>query len=205
MQIRREDEEFINCLKLLGSGLGAILTVFVVFCIHSNANKQLAEHRRYIENNTPILALANLQVTSENIGQGKKKLVRGILDNAGQAQSELIEIEEGFWAGLPLGALAGVCAVAGVAGLIGGYWSVWLLSWISALVTIKLIRSAYEVIWRLNPEFDGGKSQARDNDNNVYIKRDKDRVLPGILTISLMGLIGLILFSVAVYYLAGQF
>ena len=37
------------------------------------------------------------------------------------------------------------------------------------------------------------------DDNNIFIERDKDRALPGILIISVMGLIGLIVLSVAVY------
>ena len=42
-----------------------------------------------------------------------------------------------------------------------------------------------------------------DANNNVFVVRDKDRVLPGVLVISVMGVIGLILLSLAVYYFAG--
>ena len=203
MQIRREDEEFINYLKLLGAGLGAILAVFAVFLIYNNANNQLADQRRYAEKNIPLLALAALPLTPEDAGRPERQVNAGLLADASQAQSKLARLENGFWISLPLPALAGICAAAGVAGLIGGYWSVWLLSWIATLAMLKLIRSVYEIIWRINPQFDGGKLEFQDDNNNIFIERDKGRVLPGILIISVMGLIGLIVFSVAVYYFAG--
>lgn len=203
MQIRREDEEFINYLKLLGAGLGAILAVFAVFLLYNNANNQLADQRRYAEKNIPLLALAALPITPEDAGRPERQVNAGLLADASQAQSKLARLENGFWISLPLPALAGICAAAGVAGLIGGYWSVWLLSWIATLAMLKLIRSVYEIIWRINPQFDGGKLEFQDDNNNIFIERDKGRVLPGILIISVMGLIGLIVFSVAVYYFAG--
>jgi hypothetical protein len=203
MQIRREDEGFINCLKLLGAGLGAILAVFAVFLIYNNANNQLADQRRYAEKNIPLLALAALPLTPEDTGRPERQVDAGLLADASQAQSKLARLENGFWISLPLPALAAICATAGVTGLIGGYWSVWLLSWIGTLATVKLLRSVYEIIWCVNPQFDGGKLEFQDDNNNIFIERDKNRVLPGILIISVMGLIGLIVFSVAVYYFAG--
>jgi ribose/xylose/arabinose/galactoside ABC-type transport system permease subunit len=191
MQIRREDEEFINYLKLLGAGMGAILAVFAVFLIYNNAKNQLADQRLYAEKNIPLLALAALPLTPENSGQPERQVDAGLLADASQAQSKLARLEKGFWISLPLPALAVICAAAGVAGLIGGYWSVWLLSWIATLAMLKLIRSAYEIIWRVNPQFDGGKLEIQD-DNNIFIERDKERVLPGILVL-----------SVIVYYFAG--
>lgn len=203
MQIRREDEEFINCLKLLGAGLGAILAVFAVFIVYNKAKNQLADQRQYTEKNIPLLALATIPLTSEDASRPDKKVAVGLLANASHAQSELAQLENGFWAKLPVAGLAGICAAAGVTGLIGGYWSIWLLSWVAALATLKLLRSVYEIIWRFNPQFDGGKLEIQDDNNNIFIKRDKERILPGILIISVMGLIGLIVFSVAVYYFAG--
>jgi hypothetical protein len=203
MQIRREDEEFINCLKLLGAGLGAILAVFAVFLIYNNANNQLADQRRYAERNSPLLALATIPLTSEDADQSDKEVAVGFLADASHAQSELAQLENGFWAKLPVAGLAGICAVAGVAGLIGGYWFVWLLSWIATLAMFKLIRSVYEIIWCVNPQFDGGKLEFEDENDNILIKRDKERILPGILIISVMGLIGLIVLSVAVYCFSG--
>jgi len=203
MQIRRQDQEFINYLKLLGAGLGAILAVFAVFLIHNNAKNQLADQRRYAEKTIPLLALAALPITPEDTGWPERQVDAGLLANANQAQSKLDRLENGFWISLPLPALAAICAAAGVAGLIGGCWSVWLLSWIGTLATLKLIRTAYNIIWRVNPQFDGGKLEFQDENNNIFIERDKERVLPGILIISVMGLIGLILLSVAVYYFSG--
>ena len=203
MQIRREDEEFINYLKLLGAGLGAILAVFAVFLIYNNAKNQLADQRRYAEKNIPLLALAALPLTPEDTGRPERQVDAGLLANASQAQSKLDRLENGFWISLPLPALTAICAAAGVAGLIGGYWSVWLLSWIGALATLKLIRSVYNIIWCIKPQFDGGKLEFQDDNNNIFIERDKGRVLPGILIISVMGLIGLIVLSVVVYYFSG--
>jgi len=200
MRIRREDEEFLNYLKLLGAGLGAILAVFVVFHFYKNANNQLDREREYVAKTAPILALTGLQLMPKDVAQSDKVAGR-LLDNINQAQDRLDRIENGFWTSLPLAGLVGVFAAAGIMGLIGGYYSVGLLSWIGTLATFKVIRSTYKLIWYIKPEFDGGKPQIPDDD--AFIERDKDRILPGILIMSVMGLIGLILLSVAAYYYAG--
>ncbi len=203
MQIRSRDQEIINYLKLLGAGLGAILSLFIVLGLHDIAKNKLADQRRYLEKNAPLLALSGLRLVSSQAGQPGDMVIRPLSGSANQAQVEFYQLEKGFWAALPLPALAGICLIAGAAGLVGGYWSVWLLAWIGTLATIKLIRSAYSVIWRIKPDFDGGKSETQDDNNNVLIVRDRDRFLPGVLVISVMGVIGLILLSLAVYFFAG--
>lgn len=201
MRIRREDEELLNYLKLLGAGLGVILAVFVVFHFYKNANNQLAEERQYVAKTAPILALTGLQLMPKDVALSDK-VAGKLLDNINQAQSKLERLEKGFWTSLPLAPLVGIFAAAGIMGLIGGYYSVGLLSWIGTLVTFKFIRSTYKLIWYIKPEFDGGKPQIPDDDN-AFVERDKDRILPGILIMSAMGLIGLILLSIVVYYYAG--
>lgn len=201
MRIRREDEELLNYLKLLGTGLGVILAVFVVFHFYKNANNQLAEERQYVAKTAPILALTGLQLMPKDVALSDK-VAGKLLDNINQAQSKLERLEKGFWTSLPLAPLVGIFAAAGIMGLIGGYYSVGLLSWIGTLVTFKFIRSTYKLIWYIKPEFDGGKPQIPDDDN-AFVERDKDRILPGILIMSAMGLIGLILLSIVVYYYAG--
>jgi len=200
MRIRSEDEELLNYLKLLGAGLGAILAVFVVFHFYKNANNQLAQERQYVAKTAPILALTGLQLMPKDAGQSDKVAGR-LLDNINQAQSKLDRLEKGFWTSLPLAPLVGIFAAAGILGLIGGYYSVGLLTWIGTLATFKFIRSTYKLIWRIRPEFDGGKPQIPND--NALIERDKNRILPGILIMSAMGLIGLILLSIVVYCCAG--
>ncbi len=200
MQIRREDKEFINYLRLLGAGMGAILAVLAVFHLRANAKNQLSRQRHYVQQNSRVLALANSQLIKD--WGGANNIDGGFLDNVKQANAELGRSENGFWATLRLTDLTVLCAIASVAGLIGGYCSVWLMSAIGTIGTIKLIRLTYKIIWRTRPEFDGGKQQIQDG-NNVLIKRDKHRILPGVLIISVMGLIGMIILWVAVYYWTG--
>ena len=200
MRIRREDEEFLNYMKLIGAGLGAIIAVFIVFHLYKNANNQLVKEKQYVEKTVPILALTGLQQMPKDVAQSDKVAGR-LLDNINQAQDRLDRIENGFWTSLPLVLLVGVFAAAGIMGLIGGYYSVGLLSWIGTLATFKLIRSTYKLIWYIKPDFDGGKPQIPDD--NAFIERDKDRVLPGVLIMSAMGLIGLFVLSFIVYYYAG--
>jgi hypothetical protein len=202
MQIRRQDQEIINYLKLLGAGLGALLSLFVVLGLHDIAKNQLADERQYLQKNAPLLALSGLRLASK-AGQSDEMVIRPLSGRANQAQTEAYQLEKGFWAGLSLPALSGICLIAAAAGLVGGYWSVWLLAWIGTFATIKLIRSIYAVIWCIKPDFDGGKSQTLDDNSNVIIFRDKDRFLPGVLVISVMGVIGLIMLSLAVYFFAG--
>lgn len=200
MQIRREDKEFINYIGLLGAGIGAILAVLAVFHFRDNAKNQLSQQKHYVQQNSLFLALANPQPI-EDSGEANN-IAGGFLDNVKQDNAKLGRLENGFWATLPLAGLMVLCATACVGGFIGGGCSVWLISAIGTIGTIKIIRLTYKIIWRIRPEFDGGKQQIQ-NYNNVLIKRDKHRVLPGVLIISVMGLIGMIILWVVVYYCAG--
>ena len=49
MQVRREDEEFIQSLKKLGAILGMVLSVLAVLKIRANANDYLAEQRESMD------------------------------------------------------------------------------------------------------------------------------------------------------------
>jgi hypothetical protein len=203
MQIRRQDQEIINYMKLLGAGLGAILSLFIVLGLHDIAKNKLADERQYLQKNASLLALSGLRLVQNQAGQPDQMVIKSLSARADQAEAEPYQLEKGFWAALSLPALSGICLIAAAAGLVAGYWSVWLLAWIGTFATIKLIRSAYSVIWCIKPNFDGGKSQTLDDNSNVIIFRDKDRILPGVLVISVMGVIGLVLLSLAVYYFAG--
>jgi len=200
MRIRREDKEFINCLRLIGAGVGAILGMVAVFHLRADAKDQLSRQKHYVQQNSGGLALANSQLM-EHWG-GANNIDGGFLENVKQAKAELARLENGFWATLSLTDLMVLCAIVAVAGLVGGYCSVWLMSAVGTLGTIKLIRLTYKIIWHARPQFDGGKQQIQSG-NNILIKRDKHRVLPGVLIISVMGLIGMIILWVAVYYWTG--
>jgi hypothetical protein len=203
MRIRRQDQEIISYLKLLGAGFGAILSLFIVLGLHDIAKNRLADERQYLQKHAPLLALSGLRLVPSQAGQSDDMLIRPLSARANQTQAEPYQLEKGFWAGLSVPALSGICLIAAAAGLVGGYWSVWLLAWIGTFATIKLIRSVYSVIWCIKPDFDGGKCQITDENNNVIILRDKERVLPGVLVISVMGVIGLLLLSLVVYYFVG--
>ena len=203
MQIRRKDEEFINSLRLLGAGVGAILAVLAVCNTYNRQNDKLAEHRALVRQNAPLLALAGIKQAVEQDNPEADNIVGKFLEDISPAGAELGRIENSFWMNLPLPALAGLCAAAGVGGLVTGYCSVWILSWIATLATFKFIRSTYKVIWRIKPQFDGGKEILPDDDENPRIKRDENRILPGVIKMCVMVLIGLIIFAIAVYYFTG--
>ena len=197
MRIRHEDAEFLNYVKLIGAGLGALIAVFAVFHFYKNANDQLEKERQYVEKTAPILALTGLHLMPKD-GAHTDKVAGRVLEDINQAQNRLNGMEKGFWTRLPRPMLIAVFAVAGIAGLVGGYFSVGLLSWAGTLATFKIIRSTYKLVWYINPDFDGGKPQSAVDNN--FIERDADRVLPGIFIVFAMGLIGLALLSLVVYY-----
>ena len=200
MQIRREDKEFISYLSLLGAGLGAMLAVLAVFNFRNNAKSQLSQQRHYVQQNSLFLALADSQLIED--WNRANNIAGGFADNVKQASAKLGRLENGFWATLPLTDLIVLCATACVGGFIGGYYSVWLMSAIGTVGTIKLIRLTYKIIWRVKPEFDGGRQQIQTG-NDFLIKRDKHRILSGLLKMSVTALIGLIILWVAVYYCTG--
>ena len=174
--------------------------MLVVFHFRTNAKKQLFRQRNYVQKDSRVLALANYQLIED--WEGGNNIDDGFWDSFKQANTELTRLEKNFWANLRFIDLTALCAISSVAGLIGGYCSVWLISVIGTIGTIKLIRLTYKIIWYIKPEFDGGKQQIQ-NGNNVLIKRDTNRTLPGILIISVMGLIGVAILLVAVYYWTG--
>ena len=204
MQVRRKDEEFINSLRLLGAGVGAILAVLAVCNTYNRQNNKLAEQRALVRQNAPLLALAGLQQVAEQDNCGADHIVGKFLEDINPAEAELARMENGFWTTLPLIALTGLCAAAAIGGLVTGYCSVWILSWIATLATFKFIRSTYKVIWRIKPQFDGGKPILPDYDEKPRIKRDENRILPGVIKMCMMALIGLIIFAITVYYFTGR-
>jgi hypothetical protein len=203
MQVRRKDEEFINSLRLLGAGVGAILAVLAVCNTYNRQNNKLSEQRALVRQNAPFLALAGLQQAVEQDNDKAANVVGELLENISPAKAELARMENTFWTTLPLLALTGLCASAAVGGLVTGYCSVWMLSWIATIATIKFIRSTYKLIWRIKPQFDGGKQIHTDDEKIPRIKRDEHRILPGVVKMCVMALIGLIIFAIAVYYLTG--
>ena len=200
MRIRQEDKEFINYLRLLGAGLGAILAVLTIFHFHNNAKNQLSQQRHYIRQNSHLSALANLNLIKD--AEGTNNIADEFLDNVKQDNAKLSRLEKGFWANLSMVDLTVLSAIACVAGLIGGFYSVWLISAIGTMGTIQLIRLTYKIIWRIRPDFDGGKQQIQDG-NNVLIKRDKHRMLSALLKMSVIALISLTILWLAVYYFTG--
>ncbi|MHC4571932.1 MAG: hypothetical protein ACYS0C_07650 [Planctomycetota bacterium] len=121
MQIRREDKEFINYLRLIGAGMGAILAVLAVFHFRDNAKNQLSRQVHYVQQNSPLLALVSSQ-QKEDL-EGATNIAGGFLGNVKQANAKLGRLENGFWATLTLTDLIVLCATACVVGLIGGYYS----------------------------------------------------------------------------------
>jgi len=200
MRIRQEDKELINYLRLLGAGLGAILAVLTVFHFHNNAKNQLSLQRHYVQQNSPLSALANLNLI-ETSG-GTNNTTGEFLDNVKQDSAELTRLEKGFWANLSSVDLTVLSAIACVTGLIGGFYSVWLISALGTMGIIQLIRLTYKIIWRIKPDFDGGKQQIQDG-NNVLVKRDKHRLLSAVLKMSVIALISLTILWLAVYYFTG--
>jgi hypothetical protein len=200
MQIRQEDKELINYLRLLGAGLGAILAVLTVFHFHNNAKNQLSQQRHYVQQNSPLAALANLNLIGDS--GGKNNIAGEFLDNVKQDNAELTRLEKGFWANLSMVDLTVLSAIACVGGLIGGFYSVWLISALGTMGIIQLVRLTYKIIWRIKPDFDGGKQQIQDG-TNVLIKRDKHRLLSGVLKMSVIALICLTVLWLAVYYFTG--
>ena len=200
MQIRRKDKEFIHNLRLLGAGIGVILTVLAVFHLRNNTKNQLSQQRTYVQQNSRLSALTNLQLPKD-LGI-TDNIAGGFLENIEQDNAELARLEKGFLANLSSTDLALLCAALCVAGLTAGYCSVWLISTIAAFGFVKLIRDTYKIIWRIKPDFHGGRRKIQNNDN-VMIKRDKHRILPGLIIMSVMALIGLTILWLTVYYCTG--
>ena len=196
MLIRREDEEFINSLKLFGAVVGAVLSVVFVFGVRDRAVNRVAQQTEHMQQNAPLLVLAGVDVTSEQPAKPNES-VGEFVNNVSQTRSELHQIDRGFWSTLPRNKFIAIFVATGVGGLAGGYFSVWLLSYIGTIATIKLIRSTYKVIWRFNPTFDGGRPD-QQNDNNT-IERDDRRILPGVVKLLVMAFFGLCVLGAAVF------
>ena len=198
MQIRREDEEFIHSLKMLGAILGMVLSVLAVLRIRDNANDRLAEQRESLDQYALLLVATGMTATNE---EGKKDIetVGEFVSNVNETKSGFAELGNEFWAKLSFTGLVGICVGAGVGGLLGGYFSIWVLSWIGTVMMFKFIRSAYGIMWHLKPDFDGGRPEAVSNDEGK-VKRDTDRILPGIVKLSLMAIVGLAILAIVILW-----
>jgi hypothetical protein len=195
MLIRREDEEFINSLKMFGAIVGAVLSVVFVLGVRNRAVERTTQQREHVQQNAPLLVMAGVEVTSEQRAKPNESVAE-FVHNVNETRTELSQIERGFWSTLPQNRLIAICVAAGTAGLLGGYCSVWLLSYIATIATIKLIRSAYRVIWRFKPDFDGGAPSRQEDSGRI--ERDDRRILPGVIKLMVMAFFGLCVLAVAV-------
>ncbi len=201
MHVRREDEEFIHSLKKLGAILGMVLSVLAVLRIRANANDLLAEQRAGLHQYAPLLVLTDMTVTNEE-SKKDNETVSEFVWNVNETRSEFDELGSEFWAKLSFTGLVGISVGAGIGGLLGGYFSVWALSWIGTVMMIKFIRSVYGIMWRLKPNFDGGRPGEVSNDQGL-VKRDTDRILPGIVKLSVMAIVGLAIFAIVIIWITG--
>lgn len=198
MQVRREDEEFIHSLKMFGAILAMVLSVLVVLRIRDNANDRLAEQRESLDQYALLLVATGMTATNE---ESKKDIetVGEFVSNVNETKSQLDELGNEFWAKLSFTGLAAICVGAGIAGLVGGYFSIWVLSWIGTVTMFKFIRSAYGIMWRLKPDFDGGRPEAVSSEGG-RVKRDTDRILPGIVKMSVMAIISLAILAIVILW-----
>ncbi len=198
MQVRREDEEFIHSLKMFGAILAMVLSVLVVLRIRDNANDRLAEQRESLDQYALLLVATGMTATNE---ESKKNIetVGEFVSNVNETKSDLDELGNEFWAKLSFTGLAAICVGAGVGGLVGGYFSIWVLSWIGTVTMFKFIRSAYGIMWRLKPDFDGGRPEAVSSEGG-RVKRDTDRILPGIVKMSVMAIISLAILAIVILW-----
>ena len=202
MQIRREDEEFIQSLKRLGAILGMVLSVLAVLKIRDNANDLLAEQRQNLNQYAPLMVLSSMTATNEESKKKKNETISEFVRNVNETRSEFDELGSEFWAKLSFTGLAGICIGAGIGGLMGGYFSMWMLSWIGTITMIKLIRSVYRIMWRIKPDFDGGKPGTVSN-NRGQVTRDTDRILPGIVKLSVMAIVSLTILAIVILWITG--
>ncbi len=201
MQVRREDEEFIHSLKKLGAILGMVLSVLAVLRIRANANDLLAEQRQSLNQYASLFVLTGMTATNEESDKDNET-VSEFVRNVNATRSEFDELGSEVWAKLSLTGLVGTCVAAGIGGLAGGYLSVWILSWIGTFTMIKFIRSAYGIMWRIKPDFDGGKPGAVIN-NQGRVTRDADRILPGIVKLFVMAIVGLAILAITILWITG--
>ncbi len=198
MQVRREDEEFIHSLKMFGAILAMVLSVLLVLRIRDNANDRLTEQRESLDQYALLLVATGMTATNE---EGKKDIetVGEFVSNVNETRSGFDELGNEFWAKLSFTGLAGICVAAGIGGLVGGYFSIWVLSWIGTVTMIKFIRSAYGIMWHLKPDFDGGRPEAVNSEEG-RVKRDTDRILPGIVKMSVMAIISLVILAIVILW-----
>ena len=201
MHVRREDEEFIHSLKKLGAILGMVLSVLAVLRVRANAKDLLAEQRASLHQYAPLFVLTGMTATNEE-SKKDNETVSEFVWNVNATRSEFDKLGTEFWAKLSFTGLVGICIGAGVGGLMGGYFSMWILSWIGTVTMIKFIRSAYGIIWRIKPDFDGGRPGAVSNDKG-QVTRDTDRILPGIVKLSVMAIVSLVILAIVILWITG--
>ena len=178
-----------------------VLSVLAVLRVRANAKDLLAEQRASLHQYAPLFVLTGMTATNEE-SKKDNETVSEFVWNVNATRSEFDKLDKEFWAKLSLTGLVGICAAAGIGGLAGGYLSVWVLSWIGTFTMIKFIRSAYGIIWRIKPDFDGGRPGAVSNDEE-RVSRDTDRILPGIVKLSVMAIVSLAILTIVIIWITG--
>ncbi|MBN1126102.1 MAG: hypothetical protein JXA82_13930 [Sedimentisphaerales bacterium] len=151
MRVRIEDKRVIQYLALVGAVSGIIIALLAVFTERANALVQLEEERQYVKEHAPLLALSDSEVKS-----GDKQVSSEILSATKvelmERRARVYEMEEGFWARLPLWGLMAISIGAVGVGATLGYVLFWSVCWILTLIAFMLIRSLYRLFRKISPE-----------------------------------------------------
>ncbi|MBN1818700.1 MAG: hypothetical protein JW828_15165 [Sedimentisphaerales bacterium] len=151
MRVRVEDKRVIQYLALVGAVSGICIALLAVFTERANALVQLEQERQYVKEHTPLLALNDTEVKA-----GSKQVSSDILNATKveiiERQVRVYELEQGFWARLPLwGLMAISIGAVGIGGTLG-YVLFWSVCWILTLIAFMLIRSLYGLFRKIAPQ-----------------------------------------------------
>lgn len=201
MDIRREDKQAIRSLALIGASVGACIGILVVLDMMKDARRELQAEQQVLLENEPLLRLKGAEFDETQFEESRSAFERAVREVSLQ-RSEVTRLESGFWVTLPLWGVIGLCSAAALFGMAASYTAVWIFSWVGSIVMYKFIRLLYMPYWKLSSDKPVQVPDEDDPESTHYL-RDKSRILPVVIKVTVLLLIGLTILAVTIYHLAG--
>jgi hypothetical protein len=190
MRIRKEDKKIVQYLALVGAISGAFIALLGIITESGRAHEQYQLEQQYVQEHFPLMYLRDSTV------QTKDQVVSTeVLDNSktelAMRQAKVAELEQGFWIKLPLWGLIGLCILAGLGGIIGGFSVTWMICWTGSIGMYTFIRGVYSLIRLVAPN--SSIVSVPDNCQEGSGMRDEGRILPIFIKWSIIMLLAALL------------
>jgi hypothetical protein len=164
MRARAKDKKNVKYLAVVGAVACASISVLVLLNEAGGARKAYQEQKSYVDRHMILMSFENTAASSN-----KQMIPAGMLEEAKleltNRKSQIEKMETNFWITLSDWAFFSICAGTGLFAAAGGYCASWILSWITLLAMIVIVRGIFWFFRKMLPRNKSPYSEANSQNN----------------------------------------